>query len=48
MLTSVDPQAATTIYIDSLGVDALAQAAAYTQGDHWLLLVCLLVAGLNF
>ncbi|MFT4721619.1 MAG: hypothetical protein ACI9SB_002796 [Candidatus Azotimanducaceae bacterium] len=47
MLTSVDPQAATTIYIDSLGVDALAQAAAYTLGDHWLL-VCLLVAGLNF
>jgi len=47
MLTSVDPQTATAVYIDSLGVDALAQAAAYTQGNHWLLLVSLLVAWLN-
>lgn len=33
-----DPQAATTAYIDSLGADALAKAAAYTAGNHWLLL----------
>ncbi len=39
-----DPQAATAAYIDSLGPDALAKAAAYTTGDHWLLLWNLLVA----
>ncbi len=32
-----DPQAATAAYIDSLGADALAKAAAYTAGNHWLL-----------
>jgi STE24 endopeptidase len=38
-----DPQAATAAYIDSLGADALAKAAAYTTGGHWLLLWNLLV-----
>ena len=38
-----DPQAATAAYIDSLGADALARAAAYTVGNHWLLLWNLLV-----
>jgi STE24 endopeptidase len=41
-----DPQAATAAYIDSLGPDALARAAAYTAGGHWLLLWNLVVAGL--
>jgi STE24 endopeptidase len=35
---SFDPQAATAAYIDALGADALAKAAAYTAGNHWLLL----------
>jgi STE24 endopeptidase len=39
-----DPQAATAAYIDSLGAGALAKAAAYTAGNHWLLLWNLLVA----
>lgn len=38
-----DPQAATAAYIDSLGPQALAKAAAYTVGNHWLLLWGLLV-----
>ena len=41
-----DPQAATAAYIDSLGADALAKAAAYTAGNHWLLLWGLMVSGL--
>jgi STE24 endopeptidase len=41
-----DPQAATAAYIDSLGADALAKAAAYTAGNHWLLLWSLVVSGL--
>jgi len=41
-----DPQAATAAYIDSLGADALAKAAAYTVGNHWLLLWGLLVSGI--
>jgi STE24 endopeptidase len=41
-----DPHAATAAYIDSLGTNALARAAAYTTGGHWLLLWSLLVAGL--
>ena len=41
---SFDPQAATAAYIDSLGADALAKAAAYTAGNHWLLLWNLLVS----
>ena len=39
-----DPEAATAAYIDSLGADVLAKAAAYTAGSHWLLLWGLLVA----
>jgi len=41
-----DPEAATAAYIDSLGPDALARAAAYTTGGHWLLLWNLLVSAL--
>ena len=33
-----DPQAATAAYVDALGADALTRAAAYTAGNHWLLL----------
>lgn len=33
-----DPARATAAYIDSLGPEALAKAAAYTSGGHWLLL----------
>ncbi|HVN41590.1 MAG TPA: M48 family metallopeptidase [Steroidobacteraceae bacterium] len=32
-----DAQAATAAYINSLGPQALARAAAYTTGNHWLL-----------
>jgi STE24 endopeptidase len=39
-----DPAAATKAAIDSLGPDALAKAANYTQGSHWLSLWGLLVA----
>jgi STE24 endopeptidase len=41
---SFDPQAATVAYIDALGADVLAKAAAYTAGNHWLLLWGLLVS----
>ena len=41
-----DPQAATAAYIDSLGADALAKAAAYTAGNHWLLLWGLVVSAI--
>ena len=41
-----DPQEATEAYINSLGEDALVQAAAYTSGNHWLILWGLLVSGL--
>jgi STE24 endopeptidase len=41
-----DAQAATAAYIDSLGPEALAKAAAYTVGNHWLLLWNLLVSAL--
>lgn len=43
---TIDPAAATAAYIDSLGADALAKAAAYTAGNHWLLLWNLLVSAL--
>ena len=33
-----DAQAATYTYIDSLGSEALAKAAAYTAGNQWLML----------
>ncbi len=39
-----DPLAATAAYIDGLGGPALAKAAAYTAGNHWLLLWDLLVS----
>lgn len=33
-----DPARATAAYIDALGPEALGKAAAYTNGNHWLLL----------
>jgi STE24 endopeptidase len=45
-MTPFDPQAATAAWIDSLGPEALSQAAAYTAGNHWLLLWNLLVSAL--
>jgi STE24 endopeptidase len=41
-----DPQAATAAYIDGLGPAALAKAAAYTSGGHWLLFWGLVVSAL--
>ncbi len=41
---SFDAQAATAAYIDALGTAALAQAQAYTQGSHWLILWGLVVS----
>lgn len=38
-----DPQTATAAYIDALGTEALARSAAYTMGNHWLLLWGLVV-----
>ena len=43
---TLDPQAATAAYIDSVGATALAKAASYTAGSHWLLLWGLLLTGL--
>lgn len=43
---SFDPEAATAAYIDSLGPEALAKAAAYSAGNHWLLLWGLLVSAI--
>lgn len=40
---SFDIEAATAAYIDGLGEEALAQAAAYTTGNQWLILWNLLV-----
>jgi len=37
-MAQFDPAAATATYIDGLGPAALAKAAAYTTGNHWLLL----------
>lgn len=42
-----DPAAATAAYIDGLGPEALAKAAAYTTGGHWLLLWGLVVTGVT-
>ena len=39
-----DPKQATDAYINSLGDSALAQAAAYTTGNHWLMLGGLIVS----
>lgn len=41
-----DPALETARYIDSLGPEALAKAASYTSGSHWLLLGDLLVSAL--
>ena len=41
---SFDVEAATAAYIDGLGEEALAQAAAYTTGNQWLMLWGLLVS----
>ena len=43
---SFDPSAATAAYIESLGAEALAKAAAYTTGGHWLLLWNLLATAI--
>ncbi len=41
---TTETQAATAAYIDGLGADTLAKAAAYTTGNHWLLLWALIVS----
>lgn len=41
-----NPEAATRAYIDSLGPEQLAKAAAYTTGNHWLLLWGLVVSAI--
>lgn len=41
---AIDPAAETARYIDGLGSEALAKAAAYTTGSHWILLWGLVVA----
>ena len=41
-----DPARATATYIDSLGPEALAKAANYTAGGHWLLLWGLVIRAL--
>lgn len=44
MSANLSPAAETARYIDSLGPEALAQAQAYTTGNHWLLLAGLAVS----
>lgn len=39
-----DPQLATQVLINSLGDEALAKAAAYTSGNHWLMAGSLVVS----
>ena len=43
---SFDVEAATAAYIDGLGKEALAQAAAYTTGNQWLILWSLLISAI--
>ena len=43
---SFDVEAATAAYIDGLGEEALAQAAAYTTGNQWLMLWGLLISAM--
>ena len=43
---SFDVEAATAAYIDGLGEEALAQAAAYTTGNQWLILWGLLISAI--
>ncbi|WP_235091082.1 M48 family metallopeptidase [Sphingomonas lutea] len=47
-MMQANPQvdAATASYIDGLGAEALAKAAAYTAGNHWLLLWSLVVSAI--
>jgi STE24 endopeptidase len=40
----MDPATATNRLVDSLGTETLARAAAYTHGNHWLLLVSFLIS----
>jgi STE24 endopeptidase len=40
---TLDPRSAAVAYVDSLGPEVLARAAAYTAGNHWLLLWGLVV-----
>ena len=42
-----DAELATRAYIDGLGEEALAQASAYTSGNHWLMLWSLFVTILS-
>jgi STE24 endopeptidase len=41
-----DVQQATDTYINSLGIEALAKATAYTSGSHWILLWGFLISAL--
>ena len=45
-MANFDPEAATAAYIDGLGTEALEKAAAYTVGNHWLLLWGIVVSAL--
>lgn len=45
-MMAFNPEATTRTYIDGLGAEALAKAADYTIGNHWLLLWGLLVSAL--
>lgn len=42
--SAFDPEAATAALIDGLGAEALARAAAYTAGNHWILVGSTLLA----
>ena len=42
-----DVQQATDTYINSLGIEALTKAAAYTSGSHWILLCGFLISALT-
>ncbi|WP_300552642.1 M48 family metallopeptidase [Maricaulis sp.] len=45
--TGFDAEAATQAYIDSLGPEALERAAAYTTGNHWIMLGGLVVGAIT-
>ncbi|WND03568.1 M48 family metallopeptidase [Temperatibacter marinus] len=42
--SGLDPEKTTQAYIDSLGIEALEKAAAYSSGSHWLLFAGLVVS----
>jgi len=42
--SSFDVEQATKAYIDGLGPEALEKASNYTMGNHWLILVGLVVS----